>query len=1672
MPAFELSGTYNGSTILAGIQQLQNALNNIKAPTITPQVNTPNLGNFLNALNTAEAKTIKIKTEVDNSFSGGFNNFLNSDKGKFSNAGRELGNSLTQGMQQQFGMLGGMGASIAGAMGPAGTAIAAITAATVGLGAAAITAAKNWQTLQTGFGKTTGLNSQKQELYALGDEVLKLSTRAGMGTKENLATIVELAGSQGIGAKAADAGNYSLQRQQLLAYTQDVQGMSTAFGMTAEESATMGAAVQKSFKLPMDEIHHTGSMVTAVGDSIGVQEKKILEFLSRAGGSSIAVSQGVTKTAAFGAALMSTGMEAEVAASSITMMESQVLSSDKKMQAWAKTLGVTKDQLWQMAKTDFYGTVLKTGDVMSKMDLTKSIPLATEIFGAEVAKYVGKMGGVGADYGFGVGKGESAFKEGTKLAQAFGDKGADVGAKWTAAMNTVDVALIHLGSVALPVAGQLVDSFSGAIRVVDALGSALYGAFSKGSSAIAGFLSNTGSTAATGGQSLSGWLNGATGGALGYDEMADPNSPAGKKLAAMQAKANAIPETPLTMGQKFTESTAMAEAGDKSGIVFADALKTSMAPQVKAAYAGLITPDIQAQIDAQMKGAGTSAGDVFGEGFSKAMKDMKISERIGAVQLDKYGNMQMSGVQALGIINSQSNDAGPTFETMKRVGFPLLKSYSLQKRTSSPDATYRQGDASVIDEEGKLVLKQAWAEAASGGISYTDISHNLEKAIKPVFSDMPKYMSNVGNYFQGEISNIMSDTVIELDEKTAAQDMVKQLDALQLVAPVEFVAMGFGKIRDDLFKLGEGIPVTFNAKLETNYARWKRDNADTYQKTYEILKPKYGDTEKSMPTDTSERELHNRLNLLGNERMNLAYSDFDKAINSGDVADAEAAAGWIQEIADTDPALLALSATTQRLDAIQTQYSMQVVRTGATYTVLDKNGMALASSHLDAAAAGKILGNGLTSLAASAYVAATALRSIGSNTASPQNVVFPASTNQWASTSIADQKAARSFPQKAVFSPPGAKTYPFDYFSDWSGIFHGLPKLAVGGKVTAGGLAWIGEKGTEYVIPESDIKGLWAKSADIDKGSFAYQSNYQYFNDYPAPKISKPQGYRWSSFPAAPQVQEYNTKGIQTAWLADKQLNTRDIYSGQIRQAQLDAIGKNSVMPWFARGMQDQPKWWSDAATKLSPQYASSWTAQKGGEVPKIVPDNIVAGRATLNAPSISVGSDAWNLIYPDSKTCINYNKPDPSGIFNLTPKKVNFDSDAWNLIYPDSQTCIAYNQPDGLSFTPGAGYEVGGDHVGGGGVTAILAGIEKNTGISADKIGLAASYNGQMTTVLKSPINGFDDGNPFGKLSTGGVSASPSDALVTGLSKEGYVIQYDPNSDTCEGLPFNAPDPSLETTNPWLLGITNPKASAPVDQDGWNRQVAHPPANRQDLIDAQRDALSYQETAAKTGKDTAKGVDSLNDAAREIIAQGGQPIIVQNANGGMSVINGMGGSYGGDSLVSGSSGGGRSWGAGPRYGSNLFPNAGEWVGAGYDTEPSWGGEAASDDAAKYYGQDGTYVVGHQYQTSRKASGPSQGQKTAQHVDSTGGSYGGWVPAFASEAFVPSPTFALVGDRPGGEYVVGADRFERVAAKIGSGQISIVQTNYISGDTAQIEAIVDRKNGELVEQITRSAGGL
>jgi hypothetical protein len=1494
---FAMTGTADFSQIETKLKELESRINSIKVPPIKTSVADPNLGNFFSAIDKAEARTIKIKSQIEppTTVGGGFSSFLNAEKGKMANVGREMGQNLQMGMQQQFGMAGGIASSLGGALGVVGMAGIAAVAGLAMVGTAATQAAMKWEDMKTSIGRTTGLDGANLE--DLMNQLQGLRQEFGV-TGAAAAAMVEQAGSIGVGQKKMESGDLAGYKQEILDFTKATAMIQGAWGMSAEATAQgigkMGSVTLGSWNIQRkargeeemswaDYAYKVGGVTDNLANAMGSSEEEIVTAMKNSSGAIAKWAPDETtygKWQAMASFLIDTGDSAGEAG---TKIERVAQKMEQNGAGVAAILGVDQTGLNTKLKTDFMGTVQDLGKAVAAMPAT-SRPDLFKMFGLEGASMIGK---VVADIEAGTGKLQAAFELAAKPGnvQAGYANVADNASKQFARIGEAfQVSLEKMGGQLLPVVSSIAGSIADAWISGNEMGSAAF-------SSIAASWGNSDNILKSGG-GMTAALMAMLGGDVSGENLKKIESFQKRQTdqAAQRAKdveiAAKAEADRLEAERKLTDQYAVGQ----SALSGADMRTVAIGKGSGIAYLDALKSELDTGLPKTFTNAYLATYDVAG----------RAAKELAKITGTEFTNEMASQMEA-GMFSTGKNDASGVlqYQSWENVG----------GREYDPTAAFRTGDISSI--LGNKIQWAQWEAAASGASDKVKIDiiqdgekigeewitavggnfgegefESQMKGISKKYAEMvtswPKIIRSKKDDISSAITSIFSDGITDLDEMGVLQKIAKGLQDSVSLVPVEFKPEidGMLKTVNDAIAGIDGTIVIKSVFEDFTSVAYREKYQYEQKDFFKKLTPKEADSW----MDT------------------LSYAD--EIIQNPDNYSAE----QLRTAQDTK-IYMGLAVTSINDGTVATKGIW-----GVSSQALDKFDSLIGAVSRLGGELGKAVADNIKS---------------GKAVGEYDPYAYAGAPGDTKRTPIDNPFVKVATKRPSLYQ---------DYFVD------AFPKFHSGGVTIEGGLANLSPN--EIIIPIEDIKGLWPKSTKVDMDSI----NYKPFLDYPAPSITPGISYPWAKYPQAPQVQEYNTQSIQTAWLADNQLNSRDIYSGLVRDMQIAQIGKSQVIPWFARGDIKQPAWWTEAATSLSPKYANEWAKDKGGRVPTIGADNVGSGQAKINAPSISVGSDAWQMIYPDSQTCINFNKPDPSGIFKLTPKKVDFNSGAWNLIYPDSQTCIKFNDPDGdLSFTPGAGYEVGGSRVGGGGVTGevpkLLSKIEKNTDrgneILATKLDILAMGIFETEGSLKFPGKGTngDRTQTYGTPST-----------VDNWSAWNAI--YD-NNGTC--IAFVEPDPSLNfTPNPdyqkggYRLGNMGGRPSL-----GDSEMTAMDP-----VIGEMQDAQRTAEANAKKNAETAKNTEKTNQelAKQSSIAQQTQDAIQTYGaagGGGSGAINSrgtFGGRYG---TIGGNWYGGGAAGLSASHGSGSGP-ASSWMNA---AATSIGGSGAIQWAEGGIVNDATYGV-------------------------------------------------------------------------------------------------------------------
>ncbi len=336
--------------------------------------------------------------------------------------------------------LGSLGTVLAGLANPLTLVTAGVMAVGTAL-AASVHEAAAWQTSMSGVSKTTGMTGQ--DLNNLSKELLDMSTRMPAAASE-IANVAQVAGSLGIG-------------QEVIAeFTEVAIQMGVGFEMSAEQAATAGAKILTAFKLDTtaENMEKLGSVVNAMGDSFAATEPQVLGFLNRASFLNTTMGQTIPQIAALGTVLISTGLEADVAATglkSFLNMATSVRSKTGGMDNWAALMNISVEELKANLAGDFNQTLIDTANAIAAIeDPVERFQKAVALAGTEGAPAILKLAGQQENLQKALGLTNEEWEKAQSLQKTYAAQSETMNAQLQIFWNTLNMAGVELGSVLLP----------------------------------------------------------------------------------------------------------------------------------------------------------------------------------------------------------------------------------------------------------------------------------------------------------------------------------------------------------------------------------------------------------------------------------------------------------------------------------------------------------------------------------------------------------------------------------------------------------------------------------------------------------------------------------------------------------------------------------------------------------------------------------------------------------------------------------------------------------------------------------------------------------------------------------------------------------------------------------------------------------------------------------------------------------------------------------------------------------------------------------------------------------------------------------------------------------------------------------------------------------------------
>lgn len=300
------------------------------------------------------------------------------------------------------------------------------------------------------IGKTTGL--QGKALTRFGDDLLSMSlnTRSSI---DDLSSIAEIGGRLGIAQK------------DLRSFTASANEFAVALGGDfsggVEQAITQFGKVNALFKDTRNldvatALKKSGSAFNSLSAK-GVNVEGLTDFSLRVGALPEAMRPSLASSAALGATLQKSGVDAQIAASGFSNFISKAAQD---LPSFAKQMGIGTEEARKLINTDTAAFFAKFAASMNGMPADKmAIQLkALGLNSLEVQKAVGAMSGSLSTFNELQAISNDQMKKGTSISQEYNTKNNNTAGQMAKLKNNMQALAITVGNALLPVLNSLVAS--------------------------------------------------------------------------------------------------------------------------------------------------------------------------------------------------------------------------------------------------------------------------------------------------------------------------------------------------------------------------------------------------------------------------------------------------------------------------------------------------------------------------------------------------------------------------------------------------------------------------------------------------------------------------------------------------------------------------------------------------------------------------------------------------------------------------------------------------------------------------------------------------------------------------------------------------------------------------------------------------------------------------------------------------------------------------------------------------------------------------------------------------------------------------------------------------------------------------------------------------------------
>lgn len=221
------------------------------------------------------------------------------------------------------------------------------------------------------------------ELDKMASEFFKISNATGTSVED-------------LGKIAAALGQLGVEKKDIIDVTKQIDFMTKAFDMGADEAATAAAKIANAFRLEITEknIIRLGDTVNSLADKTGASTREMIGFLKQFGANATAYGMTLETASALGNVMIEAGKDASTSATQLNRLFGNLVKNQKKA---ADLLKISQDEFKNILSTDITGAFRMVIGALEKIENradrnTTAVKIFGQIGQKAANNFIGNLG--------------------------------------------------------------------------------------------------------------------------------------------------------------------------------------------------------------------------------------------------------------------------------------------------------------------------------------------------------------------------------------------------------------------------------------------------------------------------------------------------------------------------------------------------------------------------------------------------------------------------------------------------------------------------------------------------------------------------------------------------------------------------------------------------------------------------------------------------------------------------------------------------------------------------------------------------------------------------------------------------------------------------------------------------------------------------------------------------------------------------------------------------------------------------------------------------------------------------------------------------------------------------------------------------------------------------------